>query len=709
MVHGLNRIARHGVHFTRVLLVEADEGHRQTFVRAVHRRGFLVDVAADVQEALTLVRRASYSVVVSDLTLPGVDGVSLVRQLRTLLPQATFLMASTAGFAPDERALHTAVSAVVTKPWDEAQLGDALLRAVRLFEERQSLRPPLCVDGEAPLPVLLVSAEATVQGLQRMLEEALERATQWVCSIEAALLELEERRFDTILCELTLPDSQGLDPVLRLQNAAGSVPLIVLSTPQEEAMALQAVEAGAQDYLLKSELTRSSLSRSVRYAKERKQAESRLAELVHIDPLTRLANRTLFQQRLTYLLSRARRTGECLGVLFIDLDGFQPVNDALGHGAGDDLLIEVAQRLLALVREHDTVARLGGDEFAAILDNLSSPDEAKQVAMRILERLRSPARLGSAEVCLTASIGIATYPEVGEGAENLLRAADSAMVRAKKRGRNTYAVHSRRTGSRTRPELEFSESLREALQKGEFVLHYQPVVEADTSEVVAAEGLLRWYRNGERWVQPAEFIPAIEESGDIVWLGEWVIRSACEALQRIRARGVLLQRIAVNLSALQLADEALVPNVQRAMAMHGLVPGDLELEVTETVLMRDKEQASRVLSELRAQGVRVAMDDFGTGYSQLAYLHRLPANVLKIDRSFVSGLAEDVYAQEITTTIVGLGHRLGMEVVAEGVETEMQRQFLRSVGCDLMQGYLFGKPVDESAWWGNQHIVAFSV
>lgn len=681
---------------SRVLFVDDDPAVRQVFARSVSRFGFLADLAQDGEEALDLAEQSTYPVIVTDLAMPGMDGISLIRRLRARQPHSLFIIVTGRANVelPEDAVLSTAVASVLKKPWTLDELGDSLRRAARLYEARHSSLPamPDVVNDTGPILLLEdndADADLVTFYLSPQQREHLIRADRLVEAIDV----MSEQSFGVILCDLTLPDARGLDAVLRIQNAAPQVPLIILSGLEDEELSTQAVQAGAQDYLAKDELNGPNLARAIRYAIERKRAELKVAEQAHYDGLTGLPNRLLFQQRLAHALSRSRRTTSEFALLFIDLDHFKAVNDTLGHAAGDAVLVEAARRLESVMREYDTVARLGGDEFAAILDELPSDHEVARVADRILAALRKPFTFEGQNASIGCSIGIAVHPHAADTAEGLLRAADEAMYEAKKSGRNTYAVCARDRKRSATSALDFNVALKQALERGEFLLHYQPQVDVKSGRIVGVEALLRWNRNGKRLVPPSEFIPTLEQSGDILWVGTWAIHTACEDLRRLRDRGHTLARVSVNLSASQLNDPHLLSTVRAAMTSSRLSDGDLELEVTESMVMGDTTHASKVLSDLRALGARIAMDDFGTGYSSLAYLHRLPFNVLKIDRSFVSGIGREREADAITMTILALGHGLNLETVAEGVETEDQRAFLERSGCGILQGFLLGRPM----------------
>ncbi len=408
------------------------------------------------------------------------------------------------------------------------------------------------------------------------------------------------------------------------------------------------------------------------------------------DPLTGLPNRTLVLDRLQQALARVGRSGVPTAVLFIDLDRFKVVNDSLGHATGDEALILISQRLRAAVRTPDTVGRLAGDEFVVICEETDC-GEAFAVAERIARAVAEPLLLAGGEAVVTASIGI-VHGDIGAVAEEMLRDSDVAMYRAKERGRSRIEIFDHAMRQRMLDRLEMERDLRTAIASEQLRLHYQPIVRLADGEVVAVEALLRWERPGRGPVGPVEFIPVAEESGLILPLGQWVLGEACTQLAAWRAGGRPALRVSVNLSARQFGDPDLVQVVAGALAAAGLSGDALCLEITESVLMEEAEATVETLRALKALGVRLSVDDFGTGYSSLGYLKRFPVDVLKVDRSFVNGLADDPEDEAIVAAVIGLAQALKLEVVAEGVETPDQLRKLRELGCDAVQGYLCGRP-----------------
>jgi diguanylate cyclase (GGDEF)-like protein len=434
--------------------------------------------------------------------------------------------------------------------------------------------------------------------------------------------------------------------------------------------------------------------RERRHSVERNYDQVRLNYLAQFDPLTGLANRSLLWDRLDHAIVRARREGGIVTLMFVDLDDFKAVNDQFGHGTGDALLKNVAERLEGTVRESDTVARLGGDEFTVVLEGQHRPEFAGIVAQNILNALAAPYRIGGREIFMTASIGIVVYPLDGDMVDDLVRDADTAMYAAKEAGRNNFQFFTPELRAQTTERLRLIDSLRSALATGDQLhLVYQPKFGVGDGRLVGVEALLRWQHPEYGLVPPARFIPLAEETDLIIPLGRWVIQQACEQAARWRDDGLFSLPVAINVSSRQFHYGDLIQTVEAALLRFGLDPGLVELELTEGTLIEDVELARRTLERLREVGVRVSVDDFGTGYSSLSYLMQFPIDALKIDRSFVDGITDSPDGAAISTAIIRMGHSLRMEVIAEGVETSDQLEVLRELDCDVAQGFLLGRPV----------------
>jgi diguanylate cyclase (GGDEF)-like protein/PAS domain S-box-containing protein len=426
---------------------------------------------------------------------------------------------------------------------------------------------------------------------------------------------------------------------------------------------------------------------------DRKQLQRALHHQAHHDGLTGLPNRELIYDRLMHALDQARRRNWITGVMFIDLDRFKAVNDTLGHGAGDNLLQQVSARLTQCVRADDTVGRIGGDEFAVILSELARDQDGGRVAQKIIDALAKPFQIDGSEIFISASIGIAICPPDDNDADGLISNADAAMYEAKKQGRNNFQFYSAALNERATGKVLLERALHHALARNEFVLHYQPKVSLRTGRITGVEALLRWQRSDGRLMAPAEFIPLLEESGMIVPVGEWVLRTACAQMRAWQDGGVAPVPISVNLSAKQFHQQNVCEIVATALRDYALDARYLEIEITESAAMQDVEATTIVLHNLKALGVGVAIDDFGTGYSSLSYLKRFPIDSLKIDRSFVTDLPDNQDDASIVKAMITMAHALRLRVTAEGVETEAQLEFLAATACNEMQGYYFSRPL----------------
>ncbi len=426
---------------------------------------------------------------------------------------------------------------------------------------------------------------------------------------------------------------------------------------------------------------------------ERMQAQERLHYLAHHDVLTELPNRVLFFDRLAHALDRCRAPNRSVAVLFLDLDRFKIINDTLGHDVGDRALLDLAQRLTGCVRRGDTIARLGGDEFAVILEDLSSPERVSAVADKIMAALGPPIDVDGRELFISASIGVSMYPGDGSDPQTLLKHADIAMYRAKEQGRNTYRFYSADMSARAFERLSLETSLRHALERDEFELHYQPQVDLRSGSVVGVEALLRWRHPDLGMVSPLDFIPVLEETSLILPVGEWVVRTACRQVQRWREGGTGPLRLAVNLSSRQFNAPGLPELMADVLHETGIDPLALELEITESTLVQPGDETEDTFQALADLDLRVAIDDFGTGYSSLSYLKRFSIDTLKIDRAFIADVTSDPDDAAIVQAVIAMARQLNIQVVAEGVETEAQLEFLRAQKCDLVQGFLFSRPL----------------
>ncbi len=550
---------------------------------------------------------------------------------------------------------------------------------------------------DAPVRVLLAGEDDAVSerlsgwlGICRTPTFAIETCDGFAKAREL----MEATPFDCVLLH-GIPSAAGsVDWIATLHQRVPGTAIVVLAGSEDRDQALAAVRSGAQDVLFPSELGPELLVRVIRYAVERAHAEQHLIWLAQHDWSTGLANRARFRQALASALARATRAGGMVAVFMLDLDRFKLVNDSFGHAAGDALLKGVAERLSAGLRVTDTLARMGGDEFAILVECRDSFNHVIALAEKVLAVFDDAFTAAGHEFRITTSIGVAAWPRSGHDVDSLLRHADEAMYRAKKEGRNNYQFYTEGMHAEAVERLRMEHDLHRALARGEFCLHYQPVLDLAAGRFSGVEALLRWDRRGEgRLVAPGEFIPLIEETGLIVPVGEWVLRHACRQWVEWRRAGMAPMKLAVNLSPRQFRNHGLPATLRRIIEETRMDSRWLQIEITEGVLMEDTVETVYLLNELKAMRIDIAIDDFGTGYSSLSYLKSFPVDVLKIDRSFISGVAQNPQDAAIASAVINMAHSLGKTVVAEGVETPQQLRFLREQGCECAQGFVLSRPM----------------
>jgi len=562
--------------------------------------------------------------------------------------------------------------------------------------------PLVLVVDDDPMVRILVCE--TLQQLGFVIDEA-ERG-------ERALEIIRQSRPDIVLLDVLMPGMDGFEVCNSIREIpqCRHVPVIMMTALDDTESIDHAFEVGATDFVTKP-INYSILGHRVRYLLRTMQAfedvrksKRAIHRLAFYDALTNLPNRRLFSDRLNRAMERARRNEHQVGLLFIDVDNFKRVNDSFGHNVGDKLLRTVANHLIACLRPGDpvgfvqeqedaSVARLGGDEFTVMLTDLEKPEDAARVAKRIIDAISAPFLIGSEEVVVTPSIGIAVYPYDGDTIEELIKNADTAMFHAKEHGKNNYQFYTNSMSATAIERLALENALRRAIGNGEFELHYQPKIDIATETVVGLEALLRWNNPQMGQIPPADFIPLAEETGLIVPIGEWVLMTVCQQMRAWQDAGRLPLRVAVNLSACQFRQARLRQMIEQTLKDTGIEPGLLELELTESVILEDIQASSLVLRDLNRIGVHISLDDFGTGYSSLSVLKRLPLDSLKIDQSFVHDVTTDPDDAAIVDAIIMLAHSLRMRVIAEGVETVEQLEYLKLHDCDEAQGYLLAHPL----------------
>jgi diguanylate cyclase len=555
---------------------------------------------------------------------------------------------------------------------------------------------PIAAIDEAPSILLVEDSPGDVRLVEELLREAwpVAGSINHVSSVEDAIGRVAKDVPACILLDLSLPDAQGLGTLERVRDAYPSVPIVVLTGTDDEAQAVQAVQEGAQDYLVKGQVDGHLLGRAIRYAIERKFAEVQLSHQALHDPLTGLANRALLMERLAQALARTERRPSSVAVLFLDIDRFKTINDNFGHEVGDSVLACIGDRLRKALRPEDVASRFGGDEFVVLCEDLEDDRHVVTIANRIGRSISEPISLDAGEVVVTTSIGIAAARGIGDRPEVLLRNADAAVYRAKERGRDRLEFFDQRMRARLLSRSRRETELRHAIDAGELRLHYQPLVVMDDLRVERVEALVRWEHPRRGLLLPREFIPVAEETGFIVDLGSWVLREAC--CQTVRWEHAFpdqrLTSIAVNVSPRQLDHPDFEDTVWQIVDETGAEPKNLWFEITETAFMDPAPPVLEMLSRLRELGIHLAIDDFGTGYSSLSHLRQFRIDELKVDQTFVQGLERDAEDSSIVTAVVNLAHNLGLSAVAEGVETAEQSRRVQSVGCDLAQGFYFAAP-----------------
>jgi diguanylate cyclase (GGDEF)-like protein len=535
-----------------------------------------------------------------------------------------------------------------------------------------------------------------------------------VASTEEALRRLSEEPFDLVISDIDVEGMSGMELIPKLHSISPGTVVVIIGGKQDIETAIDAMRVGAFDYITKpldirhvdAAVQRALNHRSLIREKEQYRAqleqllEERTAEvdfLAYYDTITQLPNRALFEDRLAQAIAMAKSSGQMLGVLFISLDQFKKVNDTLGHGPGDILLREFAERLKSCVAQTDTIARFGSDEFALLRTQIEDADDVIETIGSLSQVLKFAFELDGQELFATASVGISLFPFDGDDGQTLLKNAGAALYKAKRSGGANYQFYTADIHDRASRRLSLETTLRRALQNQEFLLHYQPKVSVDSLEITGVEALVRWHHPQLGLISPAEFIPLAEDTGLIIPIGQWVLKEACLQNKRWQNQGFARIRMAVNISARQLHDQAFADTVIRTLRETDLEPEYLELELTESSIMQNVELAANVLSRLKAMGIYCSIDDFGTGFSSLASLKRLPINALKIDKSFVSEAPSEPDDAALVLAIITLAHNLRLKVIAEGVETEEQLRLLHLLRCDEIQGALFSKPLPADA------------
>ncbi len=679
---------------TRLLLVEDDENDaililaslRHGGLQVTHRR---VWSKTELQEALA---QESWNAVLCDYNLPQFDGLAALKLVRAHDADLPFIIVSGAiGEETAVAAMRSGAQDFVMKQ-SLGRLGAVLVRELGEVEIRRAAR----------------LASSQLHAKEALLDSIVTTAADGIAVVNAAgHIEFANPALATLTGHAP-PELHGLPVKQLLRPAAAAAGAGFWDVLCESTGAIRAEMTNLQMHAhtrsgatipVEIKVSRMILDDApkltvvVRDVSERARSEERMWRLAHFDELSGLPNRLRFRQLLEQAIRDANRERKSIAVLFVDLDRFKLINDSVGHDGGDMVLRQVAGRLRQCLRESDLLSRFGGDEFAALLREIDDPEAARASAQRILGAVAQPYDINGETYHLTASIGISIYPGDSPDATALLRNAELAMYRAKDQGKNNFQFHSPQMNARSLEYVVLERSLRRAIELDEFMVHFQPQVELADGRIVGAEALLRWNLPEVGMIPPLKFIPLAEETGLIVPIGRLVLLRACTAAKKWQESGLRDFRVAVNLSPRQFNQSELVTDIINILEDSGLPPEHLELEITESMVMANPESATAILRELRAIGVHLAIDDFGTGYSSLGYLKSFPVHTLKIDRSFIKDIPADPDDVAITQAIIAMGHSLRLEVVAEGVETAEQIEFLRKNGCDYMQGYLIGKPM----------------
>lgn len=680
----------------RILVVDDDATARLLMRAALRKAGYEVTLAQGGKEALRQFEAETFDMVMLDVDMPDMNGYEVCAALRlqsaALLP--VLMVTGMDDVASVEAAFNAGATDFISKPLNWALIGHRVKYLLKSRDNQRELaaanvRTNAILDA---IPDLLFEVDADGRYLSFHSPKTCLLAAPIGVFLGKTILEVMPAMVAHVC----------MDAVNEAQlNGASKGKQFELVLNHKTYWFELSVARKEADSKTGSNASFIVLSRDIT---ERKTADEKIKQLAFFDSLTGLANRHAFLERVERELRRARHKGSRFGVLFMDLDGFKQINDTLGHGVGDKALQWCADSLREAVRAADVVARavgsttsielarLGGDEFTALILDIHRPEDALQVANRILELMRHPFMVGEQQLRLTSSIGIAFYPEDGDSAHSLLKHADTAMYLAKDMGRNQCQFYSADLTQKAVQRMALETDLRQALERQEFVLHYQPQIDATTGHICGAEALIRWHRPGLGLVLPLAFIAAAEQCGLIIPIGQWVLHTACVQAALWHRAGWPL-RVAVNLSAVQFSDPQLHACVLGSLAQTGLPPDCLELEVTESTLMADTEATVTMLNSLRDTAVHLALDDFGTGYSSLSCLKRLPLNQLKIDQVFVNGLPDNAEDMAIARAILSMAKSLHLRVTAEGVETPAQAQVLTTMGCNMLQGNHFGHPM----------------
>ncbi|VAW73031.1 Sensory box/GGDEF family protein [hydrothermal vent metagenome] len=686
---------RHATEQRTLLLVDGEPNILKALQRLLHDDGYCILTAGNGREGLALLENNDVNVIISDQRMPHMTGVEFLSKVKDLYPQTVRIVLSAySDFSVFADAInHGSIYKFFTKPWDDklmrANVQEAFQRSELGWKNNQLTR----VFESTMEGIMITNTKGTILAVNPAFTEITGYTAVEAIGKTPEILHSghQDEAFYEDMWRTLLATGHWQGEVWNRRKSGEVYP---------EWLAITAIhdDSGktSQYAALFSDIS------------EQKKNAKQLAHQAYHDSLTDLPNRLLFDDRLNMALAHAQRNNTMLAVMFLGLDRFKNINDSLGHAIGDRLLQDVAERLTQSMRQEDTVARMGGDEFTILLSHILHADNAAEVAEKILAAFEQPLHIDGHELFITFSIGISIYPGDANQSESLKKNADTAMYRAKERGRNNYQFYIPAMNARALERLTLENRLRHALERDQFLLYYQPQMHLDTGQIVGIEALLRWRTEQGELISPAEFIPLLEETGLIIPVGEWVLQQACRQNSAWQAAAHPPLRVAVNLSARQFGQRDLLSQVLDCLVTTGLQAQYLELEITESIMMDAAHGKLEILETLRQAGLQLAIDDFGTGYSSLSYLKQLPIDTIKIDQCFICNAAHDPEDAAIVKAIITLAHDLKRKVIAEGVETQEQLALLRTLGCDEIQGYLLSRPLAAEALpaWLEQHIAA---
>jgi diguanylate cyclase (GGDEF)-like protein/PAS domain S-box-containing protein len=675
-----------------LLLIDNDAAHVDVFTDALLNATdgpFLGECVKTLAEGIRRLRGKEFWAIFLNLSLPGSQGVETFDKLALAVPGVPTLII--AGAKDVGVALETLRRGAKDYLLEDRLDRDSFVRAIRNMAERKTAEELLFREKERAQVTLDSIGDAVLstdlQGKVTYLNVVAEKITGWTRE-EAAGKDIEE--------VFVIVDASTREPCVNPLRAAIKKNRTVQLTPNCLLIRRDGTEFAIEDSAAPIHDQHGLATGAVIVFHDVSVARAMGAEMSHMaqhDTLTNLPNRTLLQDRLTQAIATASRNDSRIAVLFLDLDGFKHINDSLSHATGDRLLQAVAKRLLAAVRTSDTVCRLGGDEFVILLSEVAHAGDAGVKAGKILSALSAPFEMEQNTLRITGSIGVSTCPEDGQSAELLIRNADLAMYQAKEKGRSNYQFYEKGMNVRAVERQSIEGDLRCALEKDEFVMHYQPKIDLKTGAITGVEALIRWNHPERGLVGPLQFISIAEDCGLMLPIGKWVLRESCRQAKAWQDAGLPPVEMAVNVSSVEFRNDEFLKGISTILKETGLEPRYLELELTESVLMQHAEFSVPVLQKLKAMGVRLAIDDFGTGYSSLSYLRQFPIDTLKVDQSFIHEINDDTDDATIISAVINMGCRMKHRVIAEGVETAEQLAFLRAHGCDEGQGYYFGRPM----------------